>query len=137
MEAASDALRVELFKWNISVSLIVAGSMDTRMWGKRSHSPVNLSTQQAQLYGSMVKGMEGILMETKSHLLSTRYSTSAIHHALFSRFPCTRYHVGVDAKLTWWMKWLMNDRLLDWGYTVWLSAFSDAPEKRVKFDKKQ
>ncbi|KAI8916865.1 hypothetical protein BC831DRAFT_486019 [Entophlyctis helioformis] len=40
LEAATDSLRVELYRWGISVSLIEPGSVDTRLW---SNMPTTLN----------------------------------------------------------------------------------------------
>ena len=37
----------------------------------------------------------------------------AVHHALTAARPRTRYRVGRDAKLMWWVSKLLPDRALD------------------------
>ncbi|KAI8909493.1 hypothetical protein EDD86DRAFT_205592, partial [Gorgonomyces haynaldii] len=135
LEAASDTLRVELFRWRIPVSLVVPGSLDTRFWSMQQKPPLApLGQEYKQLYSPLLKGVQGVLKETSGHLLSTQYTTRAIKHALFSQYPMARYYVGYDAKFTWLLKTFLSDRFLDWGYAMWIESFVDEKaERRVKF----
>lgn len=48
-------------------------------------------------------------------------TTRAILHALTSAYPQTRYLCGWDARVAATLRWVLPDRVLDWGYQLVLS----------------
>jgi short-subunit dehydrogenase len=127
LESATDTLRNEVFRFGISVSLIIPGSVDTSSHYQRSvHSDalrVQLTPIQKNLYEPLVKGSEVIEKETSKHKSGTNLTTRAFFHALFSETPKSRYMVGLDSKLTRGIRWVFSDRLLDWGYQLLMYQF--------------
>lgn len=85
------------------------------------------------LYKPLIRGVAGVMRESKGYFLEGKYCTKAIMHALFSETPCTRYNVGADAKMTAWMKWILNDRIRDCIYDVYIQLFDETAETRVQF----
>ena len=133
LEAATDALRLEVASWGISVSLVIPGSIDARIYHQKS--PIQqLPADQSSLYRPMLLGVGKIIKDSKGVLMSPKYTTRAIEHALFSKFPSARYHVGLDAKVTCWIRALIPDKLVDGLCLLWLESFTTDPEKRVKFE---
>lgn len=128
LESATDALRVEVHRFGIAVSLVIPGSVDlTFLDGFAYQEPSNGSVlhkltipdKEAQLYAPLIDSIETITSnEPKQQLVSPEHVTMAILHALTSPFPKTRYVVGIDAKLTQFLRTVFPDRLLDWGYHV-------------------
>jgi hypothetical protein len=55
--------------------------------------------------GALMMGARGIPPETVAR---------AVAHALTSRFPRTRYLVGLDAQVIARLAWLLPDRVMDW-----------------------
>ncbi|KAI8892531.1 hypothetical protein BC833DRAFT_611396 [Globomyces pollinis-pini] len=133
LENATDTLRTEVSRFEIAVSLIIPGSIDT---ASHYHRPVynpnkkqmQLTPNQQQLYEPLIRSVHLIERETAQHRIGTEITTRAIWHALFSENPKTRYFVGMDSKITRWLRWFCSDRLLDWGYQGLISQFEHQSE---------
>ena len=110
LEAAADALRIELQPFGIRVSLIEPGVIATPIWDTaRSVGARNIARMPPQVqeyYGRALdaldrraaNGMKGLPPEKVAEFVS---------HALTARRPKIRYLVGRDAKARLWL-----DRLL-------------------------
>ena len=117
LEAISDALRLELYPWGISVSLIQPGAVKTPIWDKGLRAGADLlknaPPQVRTLYGAAVD----IATKTAIHENETGVDpiqvARAVEHALLSPHPRTRYPVGRQAKLLIPLSRLLPDRLKD------------------------
>lgn len=101
LRAMSDALRMELAPWGISVSIIEPGTVHTPMW-KRSLGRIQvlerrLPSKATALYGPVfakmrqfIEGARGVPPETVAALIVS---------VLRARRPRAYYPVGVDARL--------------------------------------
>jgi NAD(P)-dependent dehydrogenase (short-subunit alcohol dehydrogenase family) len=116
LEAMSDALRLELRHWNLHVSLIEPGRIDTPIWrtslarGERvlAEAPPGLEER----YGPLINAVRR--MATKETGGSpVEEVVRAVEHAVTAPRPRVRYVVGRDAKLRRLLTWL-PDRLSDW-----------------------
>jgi NAD(P)-dependent dehydrogenase (short-subunit alcohol dehydrogenase family) len=100
LEALSDALRVELHRWKIDVSVIEPGAIDTPIWNKggqiASRFIDEAPPEALALYSSAVAAVEGGL---KPHGIPASRVARAIAHALTSRRPRRRYAIGVDGQV--------------------------------------
>jgi NAD(P)-dependent dehydrogenase (short-subunit alcohol dehydrogenase family) len=114
LEALSDSLRMELHPWNIEVSVIEPGAIDTPIWGKGGDVLQNLLKDAPQegldLYGGVIHGMEG---RFTPHGISADAVAKAVAHAVTSRHPKTRYPIGFEGAFVRSFRRL-PDRLRDW-----------------------
>lgn len=117
IEAVGDVFRQELMPWNISVSIVEPGSIDTPIWerGEREADAVDerASDAQEQLYGQAIDGFRRAVRQTAERGISPEKVAEAIEHALAARRPRTRYLVGADAKLQARLGPVVPTRLLD------------------------
>jgi NAD(P)-dependent dehydrogenase (short-subunit alcohol dehydrogenase family) len=103
VEAVGDVFRQELMPWDISVSIVEPGSIDTPIWerGEREADAIEAraSESQEQLYGQAIEGFRRVVRETAERGVSPERAADAIEHALTAAHPRARYLVGVDAKV--------------------------------------
>jgi NAD(P)-dependent dehydrogenase (short-subunit alcohol dehydrogenase family) len=117
LEAISDALRLELRPWDLSVSLIEPGGVKTPIWDKGLRARAELlrkaPPEVMTLYGAGV----GMATKTAIHERETGMEpievARAVAHALLSPRPRTRYPVGRQAKLLIPLSRWLPDRLKD------------------------
>lgn len=118
LEAVTDALRVELRRWEIEVSIVEPGSVQTPIWDKAQASAEELSeaTDPAEfaLYADDVAAMR----KASDHLARTgmpvKKVVDAVIHALFARRPRTRYPVGPATRFSIEALKFLPDRLRDY-----------------------
>ncbi len=117
LEALSDALRVELRPWNISVSLIQPGAVATPIWAKglRAGEELlrNAPPELASLYGRAVEVATRMAAHENETGVEPIEVARAVQHALLSSRPRTRYPVGRQAKLLIPLSRVLPDRLKD------------------------
>jgi NAD(P)-dependent dehydrogenase (short-subunit alcohol dehydrogenase family) len=116
LEAAADALRIELRPFGIRVSLIEPGVIATPIWETaRAAGARNIERMPAQVqeyYGRALNaldqraanGMKGLPPEKVAELVS---------HALTARRPKLRYLIGRDAKTRLWLQRLLPASVKD------------------------
>ena len=117
LEALSDALRVELRRWQIHVILIEPGSIQTPIWQKaltmtrtiEDSLPAQAKARYTPLYEAMYR-MIGSAGNTHT---SVDVVASIVHQALLARHPKTRYIVGADARLALFLSQFLPNRLRD------------------------
>ncbi|RPH80553.1 MAG: SDR family NAD(P)-dependent oxidoreductase, partial [Nitrospiraceae bacterium] len=122
LEALTDALRMELQPWGIQVSIIEPGAIATPIWEKSAKTAEGLEASASEeakaLYGEAIIRVRDAVVQAAQRAIAPEAVVRAVHHALTSSRPHTRYLVGSDAKLRAWMvKWLpdrVQDRLLTW-----------------------
>ena len=117
LEAFSDALRRELEPFGLSVSVVEPGVIKTPIWDKGIDSSkeriARMPARALELYGGRIEYLSKRAEEMRASGAPAEKVAKAIHHALVSRRPRTRYLVGTDAKLTAKLAWLLPDRLID------------------------
>jgi NAD(P)-dependent dehydrogenase (short-subunit alcohol dehydrogenase family) len=117
LEAAADALRVELRPWELSVSLVEPGVIATPIWETaRAAAHRNLERMPAavqQYYGRALAAMDERAKRGMKGLPPERVA-DAVAHALVARRPRTRYVVGRDAHARILMQRVLPTRVRDW-----------------------
>ena len=119
LEAAADALRIELQPFGIRVSLVEPGVIATPIWETaRAAGQRNLERMPAQVqeyYGRALRALD----ERAAHGLKglpPEHVAEVVSHALTSRHPRARYLIGRDARIRMLLQWLlptaMRDRLV-------------------------
>ncbi|MDQ6857164.1 MAG: SDR family oxidoreductase [Candidatus Dormibacteraeota bacterium] len=117
LEAISDALRLELRPWGISVSLIQPGAVKTPIWDKGLRAGEELfrsaPPEVRSLYGAAVDIATKMAIHENETGVEPVQVARAIEHALLSSRPRTRYPVGRQARLLIPLSRFMPDRLKD------------------------
>ncbi len=103
LEAACDALRVELRGWGVSVVLIEPAQTDTDMW-RTADSMVDdieaaMSSQDRALYASHIAGMKKFVPRARKMASPTKKVVAVVEEALTARRPKARYVVALLPKL--------------------------------------
>jgi len=117
LEALSDALRVELRPWQISVSLIRPGQVRTSIFDKARE---DLERGAGQIPEELRSGYDVMYAKAGDFnergakaLTSPEQVARTVLGALRARRPRTHYTVGLDAQGMQCAKWLIPQRLLD------------------------
>ena len=101
LESLTDALRVELRPWGISVSIVEPAGMQTSIFDKSAAAAQQARQQfpahKLQLYASALAAVDKYL--AGQHLDAPDVVATAILHALTTRNPKTRYPVGQGARM--------------------------------------
>lgn len=116
LEAAADALRLELRPFGLTVTLVEPGVIDTPIWKtSRDLADLNLSKMPPaleQYYGRAMNAMRSRI--DKLGGLPPERVAEVVAHALTAPRPRTRYIVGRDARVRILMQDLLPDRVRDW-----------------------
>ncbi len=103
LEAAADALRVELKAWGISVVLIEPAQTDTDMWRTADDMVLELegamSPQHRELYAGHIAGMKKFVPTSRKLMSPTNKVVAVVEEALTARRPRARYVVALLPKL--------------------------------------
>jgi NAD(P)-dependent dehydrogenase (short-subunit alcohol dehydrogenase family) len=115
LEAVGDVFRQELAPWDISVSIVEPGSIDTPIWerGEREADEIGAGTAREELYGAVVERYREVLRKTAERGIPPARVAASIEHALTAARPRTRYLVGLDAKAQARAKALLPTRATD------------------------
>lgn len=103
LEAAADALRMELSPWKIPVVVVEPAQTDTDMW-RTADSMVtdiegSLSAEHRSLYAKHIAGMKKMIPMSQRIAVPTEKVSAVVEQALTARRPRARYVVGVGPKL--------------------------------------
>jgi len=122
LESFTDALRVELMPWGISVSIIEPGNIATPIWEKSIAASDDLQSGLPQaakeLYRPMVTSVRQAAERSGRNAIPAIVVARAVAHALTARRPKTRYLVGRDARIQLILRKLLPDRVMD-RITAW------------------
>jgi NAD(P)-dependent dehydrogenase (short-subunit alcohol dehydrogenase family) len=117
LEAAADALRVELAPAGIAVVLVEPGVITTSIWetaqqaGERNVE--RMPPAALEHYGRTIAALRARGQRGMSGLPPERVA-DAVAHALSVRRPRVRYVVGRDAHARIWLQRLLPVRVRDW-----------------------
>jgi len=117
LEALTDALRLELAPWSISVSIIEPAAVATPLWGKAAKTAEAtleaLPSEAVVLYGEVIQAAREASAQAEKNAIDPAEVARAVEHALTAARPRTRYLVGKDAKIRAAMAMLVPDRVRD------------------------
>ena len=103
LEAAADALRMELKSWDIAVVVVEPAQTKTDMW-RSAYSFVEemaaaMPSETRQLYERHLPGLGKVLAMTSKMAVPPAKVAEVVEEALTARRPRARYVVGVGPKL--------------------------------------
>ena len=103
LEAAADALRMELRPWKVSVVVIEPAQTDTDMWRTADSAAVEaeqaLTPEHRALYARHIAGFKKSIPASQRIAVAPEKVSAAVAQALTVRRPRARYVVGVGPKL--------------------------------------
>ena len=103
LEAAADALRMELRPWGIPVVLVEPAQTDTDIWRNAdavaSETEAALTPEHRALYARHIKGMKKFIPVSQRMAVSPEKVSAVVEEALTARRPRARYAVGIGPKL--------------------------------------
>jgi NAD(P)-dependent dehydrogenase (short-subunit alcohol dehydrogenase family) len=115
LEALSDALRVELKPFNISVVLIEPGNVATPIWEKSiADNDAVMSQADAAVkkrYTNLIQALNKIARNPEG--IEPERVADIVTHALVVKRPRSRYLVGKGIRILWLLS-KMPDRIRDW-----------------------
>jgi NAD(P)-dependent dehydrogenase (short-subunit alcohol dehydrogenase family) len=117
LEALTDALRLELAPWGISVSIIEPGAVATPIWEKGARAGEAMLAaappEALVLYAEAIEAFRKTSAQSAKNAADPMDVARAVEHALMAARPKTRYVVGRRAKIGAAMALLMPDRVRD------------------------
>ncbi|HEY4910768.1 MAG TPA: SDR family oxidoreductase [Methylomirabilota bacterium] len=117
LEALTDALRLELAPWGISVSIIEPGAVATPIWEKGARAGEAMLAaappEALVLYAEAIEAFRKTSAHAAKNAADPMDVAHAVEHALMAVRPKTRYVVGRRAKIGAAMALLMPDRVRD------------------------
>jgi short-subunit dehydrogenase len=103
LEAAADALRIELTPWRIPVVLVEPAQTDTDLWRTAdtvmAETEAALTPAQRSLYAKHIAGMKKLIPVSQRMAVSPEKVAAVVEQALTTRRPRARYVVGFGPKL--------------------------------------
>jgi NAD(P)-dependent dehydrogenase (short-subunit alcohol dehydrogenase family) len=103
LEAAADALRMELQPWGVRVVLIEPAQTDTDIWRTADTMVTDveaaLTAEQRTLYARHIAGMKKMIPMSQKMAVPAQKVADVVEQALTVRRPRPRYVVGVVPKL--------------------------------------
>jgi NAD(P)-dependent dehydrogenase (short-subunit alcohol dehydrogenase family) len=103
LEAAADALRMELSPWKIPVVVIEPAQTDTDMWrtadAMAEELEAGLTPEHRELYAKHVAGMRKTIPMSQRIAVPTAKVSAVVEEALTARRPRARYIVGIGPKV--------------------------------------
>ncbi|HEU4736486.1 MAG TPA: SDR family NAD(P)-dependent oxidoreductase [Solirubrobacterales bacterium] len=126
LNAVADGFRQELRRWQVGVSIVEPGSIETPIWdrGEREFDGVKerSSVDVEDLYGKLIAAFHDLADRAVDQRLPVEKVVAAIEHALTARRPRPRYVVGREAKMQALAVRFVPDRALDFGVARYLGA---------------
>jgi NAD(P)-dependent dehydrogenase (short-subunit alcohol dehydrogenase family) len=117
LEALTDALRLELAPWGISVSIIEPGAVATPIWEKGAKTAeamlASAPPEALVLYAEAIEAFRKASAYAAKNAADPMDVARAVEHALMAAKPKTRYVVGRRAKIGAAMALLVPDRVRD------------------------
>jgi NAD(P)-dependent dehydrogenase (short-subunit alcohol dehydrogenase family) len=103
LEAAADALRMELRPWGIGVAIVEPAQTDTDMWCTADEmveqAESALTAEQRDLYARHIAGMKKMIPVSQRMAVPAAKVSAVVEQALTARRPRARYVVGTGNKL--------------------------------------
>jgi NAD(P)-dependent dehydrogenase (short-subunit alcohol dehydrogenase family) len=118
LNGLSNCLRLELRPYNVSVSVIICGSIKTPIWTKAGtiaeRVGETIPPRALALYGDAWEKLVAYFTEIGANGQPPEAAARAIAHALTAKRPRQTYFVGPDARLYNVASKLLFGRLRDW-----------------------
>ncbi len=103
LEAAADALRMELRPWRIAVVVVEPAQTDTDMWRTAeamvAETEAALTPELRHLYARHIAGMKKSIPISQRMAVPTDKVSTVVEHALVARRPRARYAVGLGPRI--------------------------------------
>jgi NAD(P)-dependent dehydrogenase (short-subunit alcohol dehydrogenase family) len=103
LEAAADALRMELRPWHIGVTIVEPGQTDTDMWRTANdmveRAEAMLTAEHRDLYARHIAGFKKMIPLSQKMAVPVEKVSAVVEAALTARRPRARYVVGAGNKL--------------------------------------
>jgi NAD(P)-dependent dehydrogenase (short-subunit alcohol dehydrogenase family) len=136
LEALTDALRLELAPWGISVSIIEPGAVATPIWEKGMKNGAAMLAaappEALVLYAEALEAFKRTSEHTAKNATDPMDVARAVEHALTAAKPKTRYVVGRRARIRAAMALLVPDRMRDTMVAKAMRLPKDAPSTPPK-----
>lgn len=117
LEAVTDALRMELLPWGLSVSIVDPGNIRTPIWEKSAAAAQTLIEQMTEeahrLYDPAIAAIQRAAAQEARTASPADCVAQAVVEALTVKKPRTRYYVGKQAKVSVLLARLLPGRMLD------------------------
>ncbi|MCE3224311.1 MAG: ybbO, partial [Nitrospira sp.] len=117
LEAMSDAWRLELAPWGMTVSIIEPGAVQSQIWRRAAWSATRrlgeAPPELYRLYERPLSRMQTVIARAGARAIPAEVVARAAAHALTDPRPRVRYLVGKDARFRALMKWILPDRAQD------------------------
>jgi NAD(P)-dependent dehydrogenase (short-subunit alcohol dehydrogenase family) len=102
LEAAADALRMELSPWQIRVVVVEPAQTDTDIWRTADNMVAEmeseLTPEQRTLYAKNIAGFKKMIPMSQRMALPAQKVSAVVEQALTARRPRARYVVGIGPK---------------------------------------
>ena len=136
LEALTDALRLELAPWGISVSIIEPGAVATPIWEKGMKNGAAMLAaappEALVLYAEALEAFKKTSEHAAKNAADPMDVARAVEHALTAAKPKTRYVVGRRARIGAAMALLVPDRMRDTMVAKAMRLPKDAPSTPPK-----
>lgn len=117
LEAMSDALRLELVPWGISVSLVEPGAIQSQIWQRATMSATRtlggVAPESLARYAHLLSRMQDVMQKAAARAIPAEAVARVVADALTASRPRARYLVGTDARFRAMLKWILPDRAQD------------------------
>jgi NAD(P)-dependent dehydrogenase (short-subunit alcohol dehydrogenase family) len=117
LEAASDALRLELRAQGIKVVLVEPGAIDTPIWAKAEANPGKFPPDHPArvLYAKAIDAVVDSAKKSAASAIPADHVARVVAACLTRRRPRTRYLIGTDAHIGAVAKMVLPTKILDAG----------------------
>jgi NAD(P)-dependent dehydrogenase (short-subunit alcohol dehydrogenase family) len=102
IEAVGDVFRQELRPWDVRVSIVEPGSIDTPIWDRGERAADDIADDQPRLralYGRTMENYRRVVRQTAARGIAPEKVAAVVERALTAPRPRSRYLVGIDAKV--------------------------------------
>lgn len=117
LEAAADALRMELNPWKIRVIVVEPAQTDTDMWRTADAMvedlEAGLSAEHRSLYAKHIAGFKKMIPMSQRIAVPTEKVSAVVEEALTAKRPRARYIVGLGPKAQVALMSVMPTKLRD------------------------
>ncbi len=116
VEGISDALRLEVVRWGIRVSVVEAGAVATAIWDKTlrelDETVRRAPADRRDLYAGLLAKVKEETVRSAEKALPADAVAKVVEHAITAQRPKRRYLVGADARF-WRLLNLLPDAWRD------------------------